>query len=58
MFGGSVLPYLAGLINHSIATFSLTEGLRLAEIMSTCHKDDSLDKENYRPLRLLYLGNI
>ena len=47
MFSGSVLPYLTGVINHSIATYSFPEELKLAEVMTAFKKDDSLDKENY-----------
>ena len=53
MFSGSFLPYLTGIINHSIATFSFPDELKLAEVMSAFKKDDPLDKENYRPISLL-----
>ena len=53
MFSGLFLPYLTGVINHSIATFSFPDELKLAEAMSPFKKDDSLDKDNYRPISLL-----
>ena len=53
MFSGSFLPYLAGVINHSIDTFSFLNELKLAGVVSAFKKDDPLDKENYRPISLL-----
>ena len=40
-------------INHSKAISSFPEELKLAEVMLTFKKGDSLDKENYSPIRLL-----
>ena len=53
IFSGSLLPYLAGVINHSIATSSFPDELKLAEVMSAFKTDDSLGEENYRPVSLL-----
>ena len=53
MCSGSFLPYLTGIINHSIATPSFPDELKLAEVMSAFKKDDPLVKENYRPISLL-----
>ena len=53
MFSGSFLPNFTGVINHSIATSSFPDELKLAEVMSAFKKDDPLDKENYRPISLL-----
>ena len=53
MFRGSFFPYLTGIINHSIATSSFPDELKLTEVMSAFKKDDPLDKENYRPISLL-----
>ena len=53
MFSESFLPYLTGVINHSIATSSFPDELKLAEAMSAFKKDDPLHKENYRPISLL-----
>ena len=52
-FSGSFLPYLTGVINHSITTSSFPDELKLAEVISAFKKDDPLDKENYRPISLL-----
>ena len=51
-FGGSFLPYLTGVIYHSITTASFPDELKLA-VISAFKKDDPLDKENYRPISLL-----
>ena len=53
MFNESFLPYLSGVINHSITTFSFPDKLKLVEIISAFMKDDPLDKENYRPISFL-----
>ena len=53
MFNESFLPYLSGVINHSITTFSFPDKLKLVEIVSTFTKDDPLDKENYHPINFL-----
>ena len=53
MFSGSFLPYLEGVINHSIATTSIPDELKLAEVLSAFKKDDPLDKENYRAISVL-----
>ena len=47
------LPYLTGVINHSITSSSFLDELKLADVMSAFKKDDPLDKENYGPIRLL-----
>ena len=52
-FSGSILPYLTGVINHSITTSFFPDELKLAEVISAFKKDDPLDKENYRPISLL-----
>ena len=52
-FSGSFLPYLTGVINHSITTSFFPDELKLAEVISAFKKDDPLDKENYRPISLL-----
>ena len=52
-FSGSFLPYLTGVINHSIATSSFPDEIKLAEVISAFKKDDLLDKENYCPISLL-----
>ena len=53
MFSGSFLPHLTEVINNSIAYSSFPYELKLAEVMSAFKKDDSFDKENYRPITLL-----
>ena len=53
MCSGSFLPYLTGIINHSIATPSFPDELKLTEVMSAFKKDDLFDKENYRPVSCL-----
>ena len=53
MFSGSLLTYLAGVINHSIATSSFPDELKLAEVILAFKGDDPYDKENYRPISLL-----
>ena len=45
---GSFLSYLTGVINHSTATSSFIDELKLAEVMSNSKKGDTLDKEYYR----------
>ena len=52
-FSGLLLPYLTGVINHSITTSSFPDELKLAEVISSFKKDDPLDKENSRPISLL-----
>ena len=47
MFKSSFLPCLTGVINHSKATSSFPDELKLAEVLSDLMKDDPLDKENY-----------
>ena len=49
MFSGLFLPYLTGVINHSIITSSFPD-----EVMSAFKKDDPLNKENYLPISLLF----
>ena len=53
VFSKSLLPCLAGVINHSIATSSFAEELKLAEVMSAFKKNYLLDKVNYLPISLL-----
>ena len=53
MFSGSFLPFLTGVINHSITTSSFPDELKLAGVMSAFKKDTALDKENYHPVSLL-----
>ena len=53
MFSGLFLPYLAGVINHSIATSSFPDELKLVDVMSAFKKDDPLDKEIYCSISLL-----
>ena len=45
MFSGLFLPYLTGVINHSIATSSFPDELKLVHVMSAFKKDDPLDKK-------------
>ena len=45
MFSGPFLPYLTGVITHSIAISSFPDELKLAEVTSPFKKDDPLDKE-------------
>ena len=52
VFIQSFLPYLARATNHSIATCSFPDELKLAEVMSTFKKDDLLDKEKYRSINI------
>ena len=52
-FSESLLPYLTGVINHSITTSSFPDELKRAEVISAFKKDYPLDKENYRPIFLL-----
>ena len=42
MFSGSFLPYLTGVINHSISTSSFPDELKLAKVLSAFKKDDPL----------------
>ena len=60
MFSESFLSYLKGVINHSITNSSFRNGLKFAEVISAFKKDDTLDKENYRPISFVmsYLKNI
>ena len=53
MFSRSFSPYLTGVINHSIATSSFPDVIKLAKIMPAFKKDDHLDKENHLPINLL-----
>ena len=53
MFNKLFLPYLAGVINHSIATSSFPDERELSKVMSDLKKDDHFDKENYRIKSLL-----
>ena len=53
MFSGSFLPHLTEVINKFITYCSFPDELKLAEVMSAFKKDDSFDKENYRPITLL-----
>ena len=53
MFSKLFLPYLAGVINHSIATSSFPDERELSKVMSDLKKDDHFDKENYRIKSLL-----
>ena len=53
MFSESFLPFLTGIINHSITTSSFPDELKLAGVMSAFRKDDALDKENYHLISLL-----
>ena len=53
MFSRSILTYLTGDLNHSIATSFFPDELKLAEVMSAFKKDDPLEKENLRPISLL-----
>ena len=52
-FSGSLLPYLTGVINHSITTSSFPDELKRAKVISAFKKDYPLNKENYRPIFLL-----
>ena len=45
VFSRSFLPYLAGIINHFIATSSFPEELKLAKVMSAFSKDDLVNKK-------------
>ena len=58
VFIQSFLPYLARVTNHSVATSSFPDELKLAEVMSTFKKDDLLDKEKYRPISLSHTSKI
>ena len=42
-FSRSLLPYLTGVINHSITTASFPDELKLAEVISAFKKDNPLD---------------
>ena len=53
MFSGLFLPYLAGVINYSIASSSFPDERELSKVMSDLKKDDHFDKENYRIKSLL-----
>ena len=54
MFSGLFLRYLTGVINHAIATSFFPNEKKLEEVMSAFNKDDSLDKENYQSISLLF----
>ena len=47
MFSGLFLPYLTGVVNHSIATSSFPDELKLVEVISAFKKDNLLDKKVY-----------
>ena len=54
VFSGLFVLHLTEIINDSIATSPFPYKLRLAEVMSTCKKDDLRDTENYRPVISLF----
>ena len=53
MFSRSFLPYLIGVMNHSIVISSYPDELKLAEVISAFRKDDPLDKKTDHPISLL-----
>ena len=53
MFSESFLRYFTGIIDHAIVTSSFPDKLEFTEVMSAFKKDDSLNKQNYRPISLV-----
>ena len=45
MFSRPLLPYLAGVINYSVAFSSFPDEIKLAKVMSGFKKDDPLYKK-------------